>query len=204
MDINELQKEMGNLKAPENISSVQHSEENKSLSFIDRLKRADLKSKKTIRRFYIFYFAIAIFYFGLFILNPDPDLKLSDRINGTLLFLGILLFAIMARIKYTKLRSLRYDQSTNIFLLKALERYKFWPYEMNYVLLIVLVINVGSCRSWVVNYPVFENMILDIIAFQIVFCIAMSIGLYFGHQYWEKHKKPMVDELNNLLSETEY
>ena len=204
MDINDLQKEMGNLKAPENISPAQHGEENKSLSFIDRLKKADLKSKKTIRRFYIIYFVIAIFYFGLFILNPDPDLKLTDRINGTLLFLGILLFAIMARMKYTKLRSLRYDQPTHIFLLKALERYKFWPREMNYVLLIVLVINVGSCRSWVVNYPVFENLILDIIAFQIVFFIAMSIGLYFGHQYWEKHKKPMVDELNNLLSETEY
>lgn len=201
MDIDKLKNEMGDLKAPENLSFVQGDEGNESSNFIARLKKADLKSKETIRRFYIIYFVIAIFYFGLFILNPDPDLKLTDRINGTLLFLGILLFAIMARMKYKKLRSLRYDQPTHMFLLKALERYKFWPREMNYVLLLVLIIDVGSCRSLVFNYPVFENMLLDVIAFQVVFFIAMSIGLYFGHQYWKKHKKPMVDELNSLLRE---
>ena len=95
MDIDKLKNEMGGLKAPKNLSFVQRGEENKTFSFIDRLKKADLKSKKKLKGFYIIYFVIAVFYFGLFILNPDPDLKLNDRINGTLLFLGILLFAIL-------------------------------------------------------------------------------------------------------------
>lgn len=198
MDIDELKNELGGLVAPEHINIDQ--DKNQSSGFIDRLKKADLKSKEILRRFYLIYFVIALFYFGLFILNPDPDLKLTDRINGTLLFLGILLFAIMGRIKYAELRKMRYDQPTQLFLLKALGRYKFWTREMNYMLLIVLVVNVGSCRSWVFNYPVFENLLLDIIAFQIVFFATMSVGLYFGHRHWEKHKKPIVDELNELLN----
>ena len=201
MDIDDLQKEMGSLKAPENLSFVQGEEENESSNFIVQLKKADHKSREKLKRFYIIYFVIAAFYFGLFILNPDPELKLNDRINGTLLFLGILLFAIFGKMKYSELRKLRYDQPTHPFLLNALDRYKFWPREMNYALLIVLLINVGSCRSFVFNYPVFENLVLDIIAFQIVFFIAMSIGLYFGYQYWKKHKKPIVDELSSLLNE---
>ena len=203
MDIDKLKNEMGSLKAPENLGCVQNGKENKSFNFIDRLKKADLESKKKLRRFYIIYFVIAVFYFGLFILNPDPDLKLNDRINGTLLFLGILIFGIFGKIKYSELSKLRYDQPTHPFLLKALDRYKFWPREMNYLILIVLLIDVGSCRSFVFNYPVLGNTLLDIIAFQIVFIIAMSIGLHFGYQYWKKHKKPIVDELNNLLIEEE-
>ncbi len=204
MDIDKLKNEMGSLKAPENLSFVQGDEGNESSNFIARLKKADHKSKEKLRRFYIIYFVIAALYLGLFILNPDPDLKLNDRINGTLLFIGIFLFAIFGKVQYSEMRKLRYDQPTHPFLLKALDRYKFWPREMNYVLLIVILINVGSCRSWIFNYPVFENLILDIIAFQVVFIMAMSIGLYFGYQYWKKYKKPMVDELNSLLSETDY
>lgn len=36
MDIDDLQKEMGNLKAPENLSFVQGEEENESFNFIVR------------------------------------------------------------------------------------------------------------------------------------------------------------------------
>ena len=203
MDIDKLKTEMEGLNAPVNFTLANGGEENQSLRFIDRLKKADLNSKKKVKGFYIIYFAIAVFYFGLFILNPDPDLKLNDRINGSLLFLGIFLFAILGKMKYTELRKTRYDQPTQKFLLNALDRYKFWPREMNYTLLIVILINVGSCRSFVNNYPIVEKMILDIIAFQLVFIIAMSIGFYFGYQYWKKHKKPMYKEIKYLLNEND-
>ena len=203
MDINILKSELGGLKAPENLSNFQIKDENQSSGFIDRLKNADKKSKEILRRFYIIYFVISLFYLGLFILNPDQDLKLNDRINGTLLFLGILFFAIYGKVKYSELRKLRYDQPTQIFLLKTLERYKFWPREMNFVLLFVLLVDVGSCRSFVHNYPVFDDIVLDVIAFQIVFISAMSVGLYFGYAHWKKHKKPIVDEIGKLLREEE-
>ncbi len=203
MDINILKSELGRLKAPDNLSNFQIKDENQSSGFIDRLKNADKKSKEILRRFYIIYFVISLFYLGLFILNPDQDLKLNDRINGTLLFLGILLFAIYGKVKYSELRKLRYDQPTQIFLLKTLGRYKFWPREMNYVLLFVLLVDVGSCRSFVHNYPVFYDLVLDVIAFQVVFILAMSVGLYFGYVYWKNHKKPIVDEIGKLLREEE-
>jgi hypothetical protein len=201
MSIDELKNEMRDLSAPERMSFDQHEAVNQSSKFIDRLKKADLKSKGILRRFYIIYFAIALFYFGLFILNPDPDLKFIDRFYGTLLFIGILLFAIMGRTKYAELQKLRYDQPTRAFLNKTLDRYKFWTPEMNFALLIMVLINIVSCRSYVENYPKFESLWLNILSFQIVFFIVMSIGLYFGHQHWVKHKKPMVDELKNLLIE---
>lgn len=201
MDLEELKNEMEGLIAPNNIPIAKNEMQNKSSGLIERLRKADLKSKGILRRFYMIYFAIALFYFGLFILNPDPDLKLNDRINGTLLFLGILLFAIMGRMKYAELIKLRYDQPTHTFMHKTLARYKFWTHEMNYALLIMVLINIVSCRSYVDNYPKFESLWLNILSFQIVFFLAMSIAFYFGHQHWKKHKKPMVDELNNLLSE---
>ena len=203
MDIDKLKNEIGGLRAPENFTLAKGGEEDQTIKFIARLKKADLNSKKKLKGFYIIYFFIAAFYFGLFILNPDQDLKLNDRINGTLLFIGILLFAILGKIKYSELRKTRYDQPTQKFLLNALHRHKFWPREMNYTLLIVILINVGSCRSFVYNYPIVEKMILDIIAFQLVFFIVMSIGFYFGYQYWKKHKKPMYKEIKYLLNENE-
>lgn len=201
MDIDKLKNEMGGLIAPENFTFDIGGGENKSLRFTERLKKADLKSKKKLKRFHILYFVIAVFYFGLFILNPDQDLKLNDRINGSLLFLGILLFAVFGRMKYSELRKTRYDQATQKFLSKALDRYKFWPSEMNYALLIMVLINIGSCRSFVYNYPVVENLVLDIIIFQGVFILTMSVGFYFGYEYWKKNKKPMYEEIKYLLDE---
>ena len=145
--------------------------------------------------------ANAAFYFGLFILNPDPDLKFSDRLNGTLLFVGILLFAIMGRMKFAELKNIRYDEPSRIFLEKALNRYKFWAKEMNYSLLLVALINVGSCRSYVVNYAPFESTAMNILAFEFVFCSVIGVGIFFGYQHWATHKKPVANEIRVLLSE---
>ena len=201
MDISELKNEYGALSAPEGFNMSRHSQQDTSHNFIDRLMKSDKKSKEIIRRFYIIYFVIAAFYFALFILNPDQNLKLNDRINGTLLFIGIMLFAIMGKMKYTKLSKINYHQSTQSFLNEALNRYKFWTKEMNYAVLIVVLINVGSCRSYVFNYPYFEDTTMNILAFEIIFVSAMSIGIYVGYRHWRTYKKPIVDEINSLLKE---
>lgn len=201
MDIDELKNEFGALSAPEELNIIGMVKKDQSSAFINRLKKSDKKSKQVLKRFYIIYFVIAAFYFGLFILNPDPDLKLNDRINGTLLFMGIMLFALLGRMKYSDMRKIHYDKPSIEFLNDAHLRYKFWSKEMNYVVLIVVMINVGSCRSYVINYPQFENVFLDILAFEVVFLMAMSIGIYFGYQHWKANKKPISDEINNLIRE---
>lgn len=174
-----------------------------SSNFIRQLRKADARSKALLRRFYIAYFVIAAIYLGLFILNPDPELKFSDRINGSLLFLGILLFAVMGKMKFSELINVRYDEPSKIFLEKALARYKFWAKEMNYGLVLLVLINVGSCRSYVINYPYFESTVFNIIAFELVFFTAVAIGLFFGYRHWSSYKKPIADEIRLLLSEME-
>lgn len=199
MEINELKNALGSVSAPEQLNYKGQVES--SSGFIHQLRKADARSKVIIRRFYITYFIIAAFYLGLFILNPDPDLKFSDRINGTLLFFGIILFAVMGKVKFTELKKIRYDEPARIFLKKALNRYKFWTKEMNYGLILLAFINVGSGRSYIINYPFFESTTMNIIAFELVFFSAIGIGLYFGYRHWSFHKKPTAIEIKSLLNE---
>jgi len=203
MDINELKNTMGDLSAPEQINYKEPSRLEDSSNFIIHLQKADHRSKALLRRFYIAYFVIAAFYFGLFILNPDPDLKFSDRLNGTLFFLAIFLFAMMGKMKFAELKKVRYDESSRVFLEKALNRYKFWAKEMNYGLMLVALVNIGSCRSYVTNYPYFESTAKNIVAFELVFFTAIGGGIFFGYQHWSAHKKPMANEIRMLLEEVE-
>lgn len=208
MEINELKSALGSISAPDQtnyktqkqLPHHQTSMDNSS-NFIEQLKQSDARSKRVLKRFYIAYFVIAAFYFGLFILNPDPELKFSDRLNGTLLFLGILLFAVMGKLKFSELKKIRYDEPSKIFLEKALNRYKFWAKEMNYGLVLVALINIGSCNSYVNNYPHFESAAVNVLAFELVFFSMIGIGIYFGYQHWSTHKKPMVNEIRMLLRE---
>ena len=201
MNINELKGALGTISAPDQLNYKSQKSMENSSNFIGQLKKADARSKTMVRRFYITYFVIAAIYLGIFILNPDPDLKFSDRLNGTLLFIGILLFAVMGKMKVSELKKVRYDEPSKIFLEKALNRYKFWAKEMNYALVLVALVNIGSCRSYVTNYPHFESTTMNIVAFELVFFSAMGVGLYFGYQHWSKHKKPMANEIRMLLDE---
>ena len=201
MVIDDLKEDYSELRAPDQFGAFSQIDGEKSNGFLDRLKSADHKSKKILQRFYIAYFSIAALYFALFILNPDPDLKLSDRINGTLLFIGIMLFAILAQRNYLKLNRIRYDQHTAAFLRDALDRYKFWTTEMNYLLVGVLIINAGSCRSYVLHYQQFDNTFFDILFFQIIFFALMTLGLSLGFRQWRIHKKSIYIEINSLLKD---
>ena len=206
MEINELKGALKPLQpnyVENGFQSPQHADMENPSNFIAQLRKADARSRAFIRRFYVAYFVIAALYFGLFILNPDPELKFNDRLNGTLLFLGILLFAVMGKIKYSELKKVRYDEPSRIFLEKALNRYRFWSKEMNYGLVLVVLINAGSCRSFVANYPIFENTALNIVVFEVAFFLAVGIALLFGYKHWRSNKKPIADELSMRLYEME-
>ena len=198
MDIDELKNGYAGLRAPDRFGQM---DQERTGGFVKRLMDADKKSRDVLRRFYIIYFSIAAFYFVLFIINPDAELKLNDRINGTLLFIGIMLFAVLAKMKYSKLRKNNYDQDTISFLKEALGRYKFWTTEMNYVALGVMIINVGSCRSYVMHYPQFNDILFDILLFQLVFLTAMAVGLFFGLRHWKTHQESIFNKINLLLNE---
>ncbi|MCG8307116.1 MAG: hypothetical protein MI975_06950 [Cytophagales bacterium] len=200
MEISELKSALELVSAPDRLKHSGKQMINSS-NFIAHLKKADTRHKVLLRRFYITYFVIAAFYLGLFVLNPDPELKFSDRVNGSLLFLGILLFAVLGKIKFTELKHVRYEEPSLVFLKKALDRYKFWAKEMNYGLVLVAVINIGSCRSYVTNYSYFESTVTNIVAFELVFFTAVGIAVFVGYRHWSIHKKPVADEIRTLLGE---
>ena len=202
MEINELKGTLASITAPDQLSSTIVKDMDRSSHFMDQLKTSDARTKAVMKRFYISYFIIAACYFGFFILNPDPELTFGERVNGSLLFLGILLFAVMGKMKYAELKRVRYDEPSNMFLEKAYRRYRFWTREMSYGLVFVVLINIGSCRSYVSHYPHFESTILNVLAFEIVFFSMVGIGLSIGYQHWSAHKKPVADELRLLLDDS--
>jgi hypothetical protein len=199
MDIDAFKDSNSQINAPEGLDSFVKENSIESGGIIDQLKRADKRSKIVLRRFYIAYFSIATVYFTVFIVNPDPDLKLYDRINGSLLFMGIILFAVLAKRKHFKLSHVNYDQNTLAFLHDALARYKFWTPDMKYLVLGVVVVNVGSCRSYLMHYPQFDDILMDLLLFQAVFLFLMAIGLFFGFRHWNTHRKPIYIDIVTLL-----
>jgi len=199
MEIDALKLNLSHLHAPEDFHSSQHRGNFDSDGIMSQLKSVDKKRQAQLKRFYVGYFTIAALYLALFILNPDPDLKFNDRINGTLLFIGIMVFAILAKKRHFQFSKIDYDQATTVFLSDALNRYRFWTNDMNYVVIGVILVNVGSCRIYVLHYPQFDLALFDILLFQAVFIIPLVLGLILHFRRWHTTSRTLFTELKELM-----
>ena len=109
--MNDLLNFRENFKIPES-NKEKGTDEKINQSFISQIKQIDVREKKKTYGFYIIYIIICFFYVLLYIINPDPNLTLIDRITGSSFILAFLLFIFFARQKVKEYNNVEYEGNT--------------------------------------------------------------------------------------------
>ena len=69
-------------------------------NLINRTRKEDQRNQKMMKGVFILYVICTIFYAGLMVLNPDPDLTLYHRLGGLCYVAAFLIGAIYFRREY--------------------------------------------------------------------------------------------------------
>jgi len=169
---------------------------------MDRLKSEDQRNVKISRNFQWLMWILVPLYLWIFILSPDADMKLIDRVGGACYVAAFIIFALIFRNMNKKYKTIDYSLPTVEMLKKAAERYKLFYGKSKYVVFPVLLIGVGVTLFFynrLVEYtPV--NRILIVMG---PYLVAMAISVSIGILIWWKRQKPLREQALALIREIE-
>jgi hypothetical protein len=178
--------------------------QDKSNNFIDmenlllQLKNEDKRTLRIMKNFKWMFFVMIFVYTMLMIVNPDPDLKLHQRISGVFYVLSFIYFAFLFRKYNNEFGNIDYSVTTTEMLKQAAERYKLTFTRYFYTLPPILFIDAGLTISlyygWTSIQPI--NRVLIIQAF---FIPIMLISGFIGYIIWQKRQKPLYKGALNML-----
>lgn len=170
---------------------------------VDQLKRLDTKNKRLMYRMFIFYLIFAVFYLGLMILNPDPELTLENRLQGVIYVLIFVVAALFFRHHYRKTYEADYTAPVLKMLEDARERHKLLkPGKLWFLIFIVTSCDVVV--TWALTertWPAGWSLLTTILVIQAGYFTIMGISYLIGYLIWRKKSRPLVRNLTMLIEE---
>ncbi len=171
---------------------------------VDQLKSLDNKNKKLMFRMFILYLGIAIFYLGLLILNPDPELTLENRIQGVFYVLIFAVAAFFFRYHYRKTYKADYTAPVLKMLEEARNRHKLLrPGKIWFMVFIVVVTDIVV--TWAMlddtSFPESWSLLTSILVIQAGYYAIMSLSYLIGYLIWRKKSRPLVRNLTRIIDE---
>lgn len=172
-------------------------------SLISEMETTDSKYKKVMRRFQIMFFVFIFFYAGIFIINPDPELTINDRIAGACYVIAFSLFAIQFRNLYKRLKKVNYFDTVKKVLQDAEKRYRLW--QKNILLIGVAILLIDAATILILYDKFIENWTVwqFIAVVQVVFILLVGIGFTIGYFKWRKESRPIWLSTKALLKDLE-
>lgn len=169
-------------------------------SLVIRLRKEDDRLGKMMRNMKWLYIVMIIIYTGLMVINPDPDLKLHDRISGFCYISAFIIFAVLFKKKVRDFSKVDYSLSSADMLDRAAHRYRFSFSQFFFVLPSILLIDVGFSISVFHRLTSFSalNRILVLQAFYIPLIL---ISGFIGYLIWRRKHKPLYENARELLKE---
>jgi len=169
----------------------------------DQLKKLDQKNKRLMYRMFILYLVFAIFYAGLMILNPDPELTIESRIQGVLYVLIFLVAAFFFRHHYRKTYKADYTAPVLKMLEDARDRHKFMrPGKVWFMVFIIVVCDIVVTwalidHSWPAHWTLTQVILFN----QAWYFAVMGISFLAGYLIWRKKSRPLVRNLTRIIDE---
>jgi len=201
MEFDKMKSDINKIKAPDMEFLIDNQKITSISSFIDFLRMKDEKGKKYLRNLYIVFLVFAIFYFLLFIVNPDPNLGIKDRIAGSLIFLAFTWFFIFIRLKYNQRKKIDYNLPPLAFLKNAKIRYKLWSKNLLAFIPFFILINIGSCIGLNGYLWKESNALEGILIFQLIYWVIIVVPFYIGRYLWKTNKEPIFNKIQQLIVE---
>lgn len=170
---------------------------------VDQLKKLDSKNKKLMFRMFILYAAFTVFYLGLMILNPDPDLTLENRIQGVVYVVIFAVAALFFRYHYKKTYKADYTAPVLQMLESARDRHKLLrPGKAWFMIFIVLTCDIVV--TWALldtTWPASWTRLAIILVIQGGYWATMSLSFLIGYLVWCKKSRPLVRNLTRVIDE---
>ena len=168
---------------------------------LEKVKARDNKLKKTSHNMMIIYLIGVIIYIGIFVINPDPDFKFSERISGLFYIIGFIILGLYFRYYKRMISNLDYTLPLISVIKQAERRYYFYNKNLLWLLLAVLIIGIGVVISVQKRLPdsltTFESSLIVSISYLLI----ISISFIFGKIRWRKTEKPIWLKLRQALKE---
>lgn len=171
-------------------------------SLVNRMQKEDSRNKRMMRSVFYLYIFCTVFYAGLFVINPDPELTTYDRLGGLFYVLAFLTGTFFFRREYHTLKNT--DYTLPLFqLLKTNEvRYRFFSWKWIVVLLILLLIDAGISISFLNPGRLMQFTILEkLVIIQGVYWSIMVAAGIVGYFLWKKRSYPIWKDSKTLLDE---
>lgn len=170
---------------------------------IGRMQKEDSRNKRMMKSVFLIYLFCGIFYSGLFIVNPDPDLTIYDRIGGLCYVTAFITGAYFFRKEYQNLKNAGYTLPLLDLLTKQEERYRFYAWKRwFYILVILVLIACGISSSFMnpnrlIQFTAIEKLVIV----QGVYWSVMVAAGFLGYRLWKKRSYPVWKDIKDLLHE---
>ncbi|MDA3953288.1 MAG: hypothetical protein PF485_06555 [Bacteroidales bacterium] len=163
-------------------------------ALISDMQLKDKRYKNIFKRFQIIFFVFIFIYGGLFLVNPDAELTINDRLAGGCYVIAFSLFAFYFRKYYKKYKEVNYSDSVKKVLTDAEKRYRFK--KPDFVLVFIGIILIGIATVLVSSK--FSNGDYNIIY---IYILLLIIGISVGYLWWRKDNRPIWLSTKKLLKE---
>lgn len=170
---------------------------------MDSLKKLDVRNRKLMRGMYIVYVVFALFYTGLLILNPDPELTVHQRLQGVMYVLIFGMSAIYFRYHFRKNKAVDYTAPVLEMLSAARDRHKLWT-KGTVGFIVALVGLTDIVVTWALIDDKFlsdYSLVIRILLVQSVYFLTMGISFLIGYVTWRRKSMPLVHNLNRIIDE---
>lgn len=166
---------------------------------ISGMKREDARQKRMAMIFRWLYIVLGVPYIFRFVLFPDADMMLTDRLSGAFIGAGMLVFAVVFWMQHRRLKSLDYSQPVLEFLLSSLKRYKFWKPIIFPALLAAAFVGAGLTINWLDERPVQYTATQWIAIVQLAWWGLLGISLTIGYVVWRYRVRPLFMAIKRIL-----
>jgi polyferredoxin len=169
-------------------------------NLIESCKKIDAKRAKLLKSMIWMYGLLIVFYFGLMIINPDPDISFLERISGGTIILAFMLFAIVFYREFVSIRRTDYSLPISELLIKTEKRYKIWNPSLILVGIGILLIDGGVSIIFLSHSHYMPDWSIEfkIAAIQVIYFAVLLISGFIGFIDWKKKYKPLLDNIRML------
>lgn len=171
-------------------------------SLVQKVKWEDQKNLRMTKAFLWIYIILTIFYSGLIIFNPDPDIKLIDRISGICYIASMIAFAWIFKVGYREYKDIDYSLPLIEMLRKVAKRYQLKAWKFFVLAVPVLLMDAGLTLSFYEDLLPMEPL-NRILLIQTIYIPVMVTSGFIGYLIWRKKQKPLRDNALMLIEELE-
>lgn len=169
-------------------------------ALLTSFKKEDTRNARKMKSFKWLFLIMIIFYTALIVVNPDPDLAMSDRISGLCYVSAFAIFAVLFKKYHSDFLKVDYSVSSSEMLEQAAKRFDLTFSRYLFILPSILLIDAGLVISEISMWTAVE--LLDRILYVQAFYIPiMLISAFTGYLIWRRKQKPLRDAALKLLEE---